>query len=301
MKLYLSQLTLLLMLFLLFSCAETEDVKMGNTDGADLLLRIESIVEQLENLEIGVPGDWEKTRDPVERAAYARYMFSTGRIPISLDLNDINTPTGDIIIHSEHYRASLIKRFGDIPQVHTLADYPLKRALGFLSTDTELNAVVKAHEFLFPDRPKLKVDDGKIGLFEQITLTDELHAVAKIRKEDPKAWVDHNRAQLIKEHGDIPDAHIIADFMEKIELELPITKAEYETYLAKIEELQSGQFTRDQSYVKLEAKSQLGIWLQDIERCELALYRSAKTEGIPFDMIYWKNINMEHPFCQSIK
>ena len=141
----------------------------------------------------------------------------------------------------------------------------------------------------------------RYAYFRERAREDELHAVAKIRKEDPKAWVEHNRAQLIKEYGDIPDAHIIADFMEKIELGIPIDKEEYETYLAKMEELQPGWFTHDQSYVKLEAKSQLGIWLRDLERCKLELYRSAKVEGIPFDMIYWKNINEEHGFCQSVK
>ena len=301
MKTYLPYLALFPLFFLFISCAETEDVKLGDTDGADLLLRIEFLVEQLENLEIGVPEDWEQTRDPVERAAYARFMFSTGRIPISLDLRDFDTLPSDIIVHSEHYRAALIKRFGDIPQVHTLADYPLKKALGIFSTDTELNAVVKAHAFLFPDSPKLVVDDGEIHDLQQRTRDEELLAVAKIRKEDPQKWVDHNRAQLIKEYGDIPDAHIIADFMEKIELGLPITKEEYETYLAKIEELQPGQFTHDQFYVKLEAKSQLGLWLRDLERCKLELYRSAKSDGIPLDLIHWKNINEEHEFCQSIK
>ena len=299
MKTYLPHLILLLISFLLFSCAETEDVKTGDIDRSDQLLRIESLVAQLENLEIGVPSDWEKTPDPVERAAYARFMFSTGRIPISLELNDIYTD--DTIIQSEYYRAQLIRRFGDIPEVHTLADYPLKRALSILSTDAELKAVVKAHEFLFPDGPMLEIEDGEIRVFQERAREDELHAVAKIRKEDPKAWVEHNRAQLIKEHGDIPDAHIIADFMEKIELGIPINKEEYETYLAKMEELQPGWFTQDQYYVKLEAKSQLGIWLRDLERCKLELYRSAKVEGIPFDMIYWKNINEEHGFCQSVK
>ena len=301
MKVYLLSLILLPILFLCISCAETDDGTIGSIDETAPLLRIDSLVEQLENLEIGVPEDWEKTRDPIERAAYARFMFSTGQIPISLELNEIDTYTDDIIIQSEYYRASLIKRFGDIPQVHTLADYPLKKALGILSTDTELNAVIEAHAFLFPDGPMLEIDDGEIHGFHQNTREDELSAVAKIRKEDPKAWAEHNRAQLVKEHGDIPDAHIIADFMEKIELGLPINKEEYETYLAKIEELQSGQFTQDQFYVKLEAKSQLGIWLRDLERCKLELYRQAKADGISFDMIYWKNINEEHAFCQSVK
>ena len=311
MKTYLPYLALFPLFFLFISCAETEDVKMGSTDGADLLLRIESLVEQLENLERGVPEDWEQTKDPVERAAYARFMFSTGIIPISLDLSDINPYLNDRfilseyypndrIILSEYYRVVLIKRFGDIPQVHTLADYTLKVLLGILSTDTELNAVVKAHAFLFPDSPKMVVHDGAIHDLQQRTRTEELLAVAKLRKEDPQKWVDHNRAQLIKEHGDTPDVRMIADFMEKIELGHPITEAEYGTYLAKLEELQPGWLTRDQNYVKLEAKDQLGIWMRDLERCTLESYRLAKANGTPFDMIL-SDLNEEHPLCQSVK
>ena len=50
--------------------------------------------------------------------------------------------------------------------MHTLADYPLKRALSILSTDGELKAVVKAHEFLFPDGPMLEIEDGEIRVFQ---------------------------------------------------------------------------------------------------------------------------------------
>ena len=119
--------------------------------------------------------------------------------------------------------------------------------------------------------------------------------------EDPEAWTEYNRAQLIKEYSDIPDVHIVADFMEKIELGIPIEKNEYETYLAILEELQPGWFTSDQSYVKLEAKSQLGIWMRDLEKCKLELYRLARKDGIPFDLINMSNINEEGGFCQSLK
>lgn len=216
MRLFLTQLGWLPILFLLFSCGGMEDTPTPIEPETDPLLRIESLVVQLENLEIGVPTDWKQTRDPVERAAYTRFLLNVGAIPIILDLNEIYTSTDDFIIHIEYYRASLIKRFGDIQQVHTLADYPLKSAFSILPTDTELNNVVEAHAFLFPDSPILEADINEIPLFYRSTHRKEQDAVAKIRMENPKTWTEYNRAQLIKKHGDTPDIHIVADFMEKL-------------------------------------------------------------------------------------
>ena len=113
MKKYLLQLAWLPIILILFSCGEMEDTSTPIEHETDPLLRIASFVEKLENLEIGVPDNWEKTRDPVERAAYARHLLSIGRLPVILNLNDIYEHTDDLIIHAEHFRASLIKRFGD--------------------------------------------------------------------------------------------------------------------------------------------------------------------------------------------
>lgn len=301
MKVYISQLAWLPIILVLFSCSEMEDTPTPIQYETDPLLRIESFVEKLENLEIGVPRDWEKTRDPVERAAYARHLLSIGSIPVILDLNEIYVHTDDLIIHAEHYRASLIKRFGDIQQVHVLSDYPLKTAFNIILTDDELKAVVQAYNYLFPESPIKGTDTKQIPFFHRSTHYEEQRAVAKIRKEDPEAWTEYNRAQLIGKYGDTPDVHIVADFMEKIEIGISIERNEYETYLNIMEDLQPGWFTRDQSYVKLEAKSQLGIWMRDLEECKLELYRLAREDGIPFDQINMSNINEEDGFCQSLE
>ena len=65
MKKYLIQLACLLSLFFLFSCGDSEDALPLIGSETDPLLRIKSLVEQLEDLKIGVPKDWELTRDPV--------------------------------------------------------------------------------------------------------------------------------------------------------------------------------------------------------------------------------------------
>ena len=301
MKLYLTKLVWLPIILFIISCGEMEDTPTPIKYETDPLLRIASVVEKLENLEIGVPRDWENTRDPIERAAYTRHLLSLGRLPVILDLNDIYTHTDDLIILTEHFRASLIKRFGDVQQVHVVSDYRLKRVFNIVLTDEEIKAVVQAHNYLFPENPIKGTDPKQIPFFHKRTHYEEQRAVAKIRKEDPEAWTEHNRVLLIKKYGDIPDVHIVADFMEKIELGISIKKNEYENYLAILEELQPGWFTQNQFYVKLEAEFQLGIWHQDLNKCKLELYRWAKADAIPLNQINMSNINEEGGFCQSLK
>jgi hypothetical protein len=291
MKKYLFQSACLLSLFFLVSCGGTEDTPAPIDPDTDPFLRIESFVEQLENLEIGVPKNWEKTRDPVERAAYARYLISVGRIPVSLDLNDVYTP--DPVVQAEYYRAQLIKRFGDIPEVHTFADNGLRNALGIYPTDEEINAAEKAYAFLFPDQ------FSKIKPTHNERISAELEELARIRKEYPEAWIEHNLARLIKEHGDTRDVRTVADFMGKIELGQTITEAEYETYVEIMDRLSPRIRTIDEVYVRLEAESQLGIWLSDIKQCRLKAYRWAREEGISFVQIDWINLDEEHEFCQK--
>ena len=112
------KLACLFSMVFLFGCGDTEDTLMPTVLETDPLLRIESRVKQLEALEIGIPSDWKKTKDPVERAAYARYLINIGKIAISLDLNHIYTD--EAVIQAEYFRAQLIRRFGDIPQVFSL-------------------------------------------------------------------------------------------------------------------------------------------------------------------------------------
>lgn len=291
MKRYFALPTLLLSLLYLCSCGESEDPEKLIAAETDPFLRIETLVEQLQALEIGVPNNWEKTRDPVERAAYTRYLISAGRIPVSLDLNDLYSQ--DPIVQAEYTRAQYVKRFGDIPEVHTFADFLLISAMGIYPSDDEIAASKNAYAFLFPSR----TGADKIPLHQ--FLREEENTLAKIRMDDPKAWAEHNRAKLIKEYGDTHAVRTIADFMEKIELELSITEEEYNTYKAKIEEVQSGVLLLDQFYVKLEAENQLGIHLSDIDQCRLKLYRWAKSEGIPFIQIKWELIDEEHEACQQ--
>ena len=287
---YLFQLACFLSLFFIFGCGESEDPPTPIDPNTDAFLRIESLVEQLEALEIGVPDNWEKARDPVERAAYTRFLISVGRIPVSLDLNDIYTE--DDVVQTEYYRAQLVKRFGDIPEVHTFADHFLRSALGIYPTDAEIKASEKAYAFLFPE------EASKIKPTHRERISKELEELARIRKEDPEAWIEHNLARLIKEHGDTRDVRTVAEFMGKIELGQTITEAEYETYEEIMDRISPRVRTIDQVYVELEVKSQLLIWLPDREQCRLKAFRWAREEGISFVQIDWLNLDEEHEFCQ---
>ena len=79
MKTYMCFIVFVLLIF--SSCTETE-VSTLEPDIEDPLLSIDDTVKQLENSKINVPNNWEKTKDLVLRAAYARYLLRIGKLPI---------------------------------------------------------------------------------------------------------------------------------------------------------------------------------------------------------------------------
>ena len=113
--------------------------------------------------EVYIPEKWYKTRDPLER--------------------------------NEYFRAVLIKQFGDIPEVHTIADYQQKRIQGLHPTIAEYNAYLDALKRLWPNRetPQKVIEE-----------TDDPEVFAKLLRE-----------QLIKQFGDVPEVDIIVKVEKK--------------------------------------------------------------------------------------
>ena len=113
--------------------------------------------------DIYIPDNWYKTRDPLER--------------------------------NEYFRAVLIKQFGDIPEVHTIADYQQKRIQGLHPTVAEYNAYLDARKRLWPNRetPQKVIEE-----------TDDPEVFAKLLRE-----------QLIKQFGDVPEVDIIVKVEKK--------------------------------------------------------------------------------------
>lgn len=284
-------------LLILSSCAETE-VSTLDPDIEDPLLSIDDTVKQLENSEISVPNNWEKTKDLVLRAAYARYLLRIGKLPTILILNDIYDETNDVVIHAEYYRAALLKMFGEIEQVYTICDISLKIIFSIGVTEAEQEAYIEAYQFVFPSVQIVNQDFNDLPLFRRQTYEEAEVILAQIRKDNPTVWTEHIRTQLVRKHGNTPKVHKIADFIEHIELEIEITLEMYESYTTILEELNPGAYTLNQKYAKLEAKDQLGLWLRESEQCDLKVFRNLKSEAIPFTLIDWTSVDVNHVLCR---
>ena len=127
---------------LLLGCGDTQESPnlMGPTDSVQALPADDDI-QGLYNLE--VPQNWDQTEDPV---VYAKY-----------------------------FRAELLRRFGNIPEVHTAADMELKRRQGPALTHSEQITYLKA---LY----ELSADDRILSALannEQVTAAPSLLPVDK--------------------------------------------------------------------------------------------------------------------------
>ena len=270
-------LPLLLYLICLFvlcflACEGREDVESGatqplnptdtSTDNIEdldpFILRVESIYTQLNERKIDVPRNWEKVEDPVLRAAYAHFLLSKGKL--ALPHHWIHTE--DRILFAEYYRAQLIKQFGDIPQVHTVAKMELKHAIGaaigirwFKLKPGEHIAYLEALYHLWPT-------ENHRWTLENARKEEAEPTYEELREQNPELWAQLELEQLIEEHGDTPQTRIVAEFHRKTALGLHTTEDEYLTYL--------------EAQVHLNPDDEIGQRL--LER-----FRKAKAEGIPFE------------------
>ena len=263
----------LICLFVLcfLACGGREDVKSGatnplnptdtSTDSIEelepFILRVESIYAQLNEGRMDVPRNWEKIKDPVLRAAYARFLLSKGKLAIPRHW----LHTEDRVLHAEYYRAQLLKQFGDIPQVHTVANWELKDAIAsameipwFTLKPGERIAYLEALYHLWPtENNRRTLENARKDAAEP--------TYEELREQNPELWAQLELEQLIEEHGDNPRTRIVAEFHRKDALGLPITEEDYLAYLEAI--------------VHLNPDDEIAPRL--LER-----FRKAKADGIPF-------------------
>ena len=262
----------LMYLFILcfLACGDRENVESGTTNPLNptdtlsdnavedvFILHIESIYTQLNEGKMDVPRNWEKVEDPVLRAAYARFLLSKGKLAIPPHW----LHTADRVLRAEYHRAQLIKQFGDIPEVHTVANWELKHAIGsamgtpwFTLKLGEHIAYLEALYHLFPSEThRQTLENARKSAAEP---TDE-----ELRKKNPELWAQLERERFIEEHGDNPHTHIVAEFHRKQALGLRITEDDYLAYL--------------EAEVHLNPDDEIGVRL--LER-----FRKAKADGIPF-------------------
>ena len=303
----------LLSFSLFFGCGDTEETETETTKPFNpivaetapdedtilpngTLLRIESIRERLDAKEVGVPRDWEQTKDPVLRAAYARYLLSRGKIDIPPDWY----MTKDPVLNAEYKRAQLTKQFGNIPAVRIFSDFTLKQALGLprWTTLDEYIIELEANYFLFPNAANLhtlqEARKQKREGAQVIFVRDEEFQLLKAEHdEDHELWIQLYRTRLINDHGDIPEVHIVVDFMRKLALQLPRTDAECNNFLKAHSEMRplkvEQQLPLHEEYAILEAQDQLQLKMNELAQRRLETFREAKTKGIPFLHIDWND------------
>ena len=222
-----------------------------------IIIRIESVYTLLNAGGQAIPQDWEKVEDPVLRAAYARFLLSKGKIAIPPHW----IHTADPVLRAEYHRAQIVKQFGDIPQVHTIANWELKRAIAstmeipwFTLKSGKYIAYLEALYHLWPTETNRRtLENARKSANEP---TDE-----ELRKENPELWAQLERERLIEEHGDNPHTHIVAEFHRKQALGLWTTEDDYLAYL--------------EAEVHLNPDDEIGKRL--LER-----FQKAKADGIPF-------------------
>ena len=138
--------------------------------------------------------------------------------------NHIDVPqrwykTRDPLLRNEYFRAVLINQFGDIPDVHRIADYQQKRIEGIPVTLDERTAYLQAHVRLWPnERNQETLKNHK--KFRDLHETDDPEVFAKLLRE-----------QLIKQFGDLPEVDIIVKVEKKFKADEVVSDDEYLAYL----------------------------------------------------------------------
>ena len=162
--------------------------------------------------------------------------------------------TEDPEMRSKYFAAQMLQQFGNTPAAQIVAEYERKTKLGISVTFDEAIAFAKARYQLWPNASNRQYLDKllKIKLREE---TDDPDLFAKIYRE-----------QLIEQHGDIPEVHIVVAYEKKLRQE-------------------NVHFTEDEIIAAYEAKYVL--WPNKTVLRQLEKYRKAKAEGTLFHLIDW--------------
>jgi hypothetical protein len=220
--------------------------------------------------------------------------------------------TKDEALREKFRTAAFFQKFGDIPQARYNVEFrrnsrKMAGKDGFIPVTPEfakyLVADRAANYFLFPTEAHRRLLEDEIKqlkrIIEQVIaqeerrlLEEELRALEQLRIEDPQTWIKGMRAFLIKEYGDIPEVDTIANFLRKVELNLPRTDEECHTYLKAYNTLyvdsdDFGSSSRYEYYATFEAVDQVRPIVADKPLQILEKYREARAEGISFYNIDW--------------
>ena len=310
----------LLSLFLCFSCGDTEDEQeatnpTNNTfldepdeqslQPAEQLAQLtaedrEKLEEAKQWLQLTVE-DWEKLKDKdwekLKGEDWVRLTNAEVRKLMRRPIAPFGFPEQPWEEAQKDRHAQLFQKFGDIPQVRYTVEFDRHYWKEQSFTITLTPEIVKhfvgfwaANYFLFPteNHKRLLEDEMKelkttIAQEERRFSEQELRSLEQLRIEDPQAWVKGMRAFLIKKHGDIPEVDTIANFLRKVELNLPRTDEECHTYVKVYNTLYADYFgSRYEYYAMLEAVDQVSPIVADEPLQVLEKFREARAEGISF-------------------
>ena len=261
------------------SCGDTEDTE----ETIDSIFNpfLDEPDEQWLQLE---DEDWEKLKDE----NWVRLTDEEVKEFINLDIpQDWGFETDDSVSQKYHH-ATLFQKFGDIPQVRFIVEFERMGRSGVVTLEfaKQIAAHAEATYFIYPNAVTRRSLEETRNLLRRIEEQEELRLLDQLRIEDPEAWVKGMRAVLIERHGDIPDVGTSIDFFRKLELGLPRTNRDCNTYIKVYETLytRSENFLHYAFYAMLEAVNQIGR-LGSLRRLEK--YREAREKGISFYDIDW--------------
>ena len=321
---YFFSLTFVLSLLLYFGCGDTEDEQAATTPTNNTFLGeldepsrhpaeqqrwltdedrkklkdaekwVHLTVEDWVNLK---DKDWEKLKgkDWVRLTNAEVRKFMNLEIP-----KGWVAETKDEALREKFRTAAFFQKFGDIPQARYNVEFrrnsrKMAGKDGFIPVTPEfakyLVADRAANYFLFPTEAHRRLLEDEIKqlkrIIEQVIAQEERRALEQLRIEDPQVWIKGMRAFLIKEHGDIPEVDTIANFLRKVELNLPRTDEECHTYLKAYNTLyvdsdDFGSSSRYEYYATFEAVDQIQPIVADEPLQIFKKYRAARAAGISF-------------------
>ena len=173
---------------------------------------------------------------------------------LALDVPENWSETTDPEMRSKYFAAQMLQQFGNTSAAQIVAEYQRKRALGISVTFDETIAVAKARYLLWPNASNRHYLETLLKI--------------KLREDtdDPDLFAKLYREQLIRQHGDIPEVHIVVAYEKKLRQK-------------------NVHFTEDEIIAAYEAKYVL--WPNETVLRKLEKYRKAKAEGTLFHLIDW--------------
>ncbi len=272
-------LVCLISLSFFLSCGDTEDTEETIDSIFDPFL--DEPDEQWLQLE---DEDWEKLKDE----NWVRLTDEEVKELMNLDIPQDWGFETEASVSQKYHHATLFQKFGDIPQVRFIVEFERMGKSGVVTLEfaKQIAAHAEATYFLYPNAVTRRSLEETRNLLRLTEEQEELRLLDQLRIEDSEAWVKGMRAVLIERHGDIPDVDTSIDFFRKLELGLPRTNRDCNTYIKVYETLytRSENFLHYAFYAMLEAVNQIGR-LGTLRRLEK--YREAREKGISFYDIDW--------------